>query len=121
MFLVVFLSMGIKGFIYGQLFSVLSIFIFLYVFLYIKYKPLFIFLELKSSWHWLTFNSRMFLGVIGQQFDRYMLGYIGNLSGTGIYDIGLKIANVGNSLNYFKKPGFLSEGLQKFFSMIKRL
>ena len=117
LFLVVSLSMGIKGFVYGQLFSVLSIFIFLYVYLYVKYKPLFIFLELKKALGLgLPLTPRMFLGVIGQQFDRYMLGYIGNLSGTGIYDIGLKIANVGNSFSTTLKQVFSPTVYKSLFS-----
>ena len=45
-----------------------------------------------------------------------MLGYIGNLSGAGIYDIGLKIANVGNTFSTTLKQVFSPKVYQNLFS-----
>ena len=79
-------------------------------------KPSFSYEELKKALK-LSFplTPRTFFWVIGSQFDRYMLGYIGNLSGAGIYDIGLKIANVGNTFFNNTKTSFFSKGLSKPF------
>ena len=114
---VVNLSYGIDGFILGQILSVGSIFLSLYGYLFFVKKPSFSYEELKKALK-LSFplTPRTFFWVIGSQFDRYMLGYIGNLSGAGIYDIGLKIANVGNTFSTTLKQVFSPKVYQNLFS-----
>ena len=39
-------------------------------------------------------TPRVFIGVLNNQFDRYMISLLDTISATGIYDLGQKISNL---------------------------
>ena len=95
LFLVTYLRIGIIGLVLGQLlagivsFSLLS-------FIFIKSKPVTFNLvgfknSLKIS---LPLTPRIFFGVIGNQFDKYLIGLLNTVGGVGIFSLGQKIANI---------------------------
>lgn len=92
--LVVEFSMGIYGFILGQLICAILIFTTIFCYLFFPYYNRFeldlLFSHLKLS---LPLTPRFFFGVINSQFDRYMLSLMWTVGGVGLYDIGQKIAN----------------------------
>ena len=47
--------------------------------------------SLKLSW---PLTPRIFFGIIGNQFDKYMIGLLNTVGGVGVYNIGQKVANV---------------------------
>ncbi len=95
LFMVVYLRMGVIGLILGQLLATLTIFIVLF-FKFLRQYPF------SNGWSLLKdslklglpLTPRVFLGVIGNQFDKYMIGLISTVGGVGIYSIGQKIAYV---------------------------
>jgi len=93
LFLVVYLRTGIIGIVWGQLFASLTIFLIL-GFNFLKIYPVrFNWGILKESLK-LSFplTPKIFLGVIGNQFDKYMIGLLATVGGVGIYSIGQKVA-----------------------------
>ncbi len=94
LFFVAYQRIGVIGLVYAQLFSGVIIFIVLSYKFITTLKPSFsktIFIEsLKISY---PLTPRIFLGVIGTQFDKYMIGLLATMSGVGIYSIGQKISN----------------------------
>jgi len=42
----------------------------------------------------LPLTPRIFFGIIGKQFDKYMIGLLNTVAGVGIYNIGMKISNI---------------------------
>ncbi len=95
LFLVVYLHTGIIGIVWGQLCA--SLIIFLVVgFNFMKLYPV------RFNWDILKdslklsvpLTPKIFLGVIGNQFDKYMIGLLTTVSGVGIYSIGQKVAAV---------------------------
>ncbi len=93
--LIVYFKVGVLSLPYGQLISSLIIFSLL-TYRFLKTHP-FIFDwkilkdSLKISY---PLTPRIFMGVIGNQFDKYLLGLINSIGGVGIYSIGQKIANI---------------------------
>lgn len=92
---IVLMRIGVLGIPYGQLIASLIVFLLLTQ-RFLRTHP-FTFDKtilrdaLKISY---PLTPRLFLGVIGSQFDKYMIGLISTLGGVGIYSIGQKIANV---------------------------
>lgn len=93
LFLVAYLRIGVIGIIYAYLcsgaimFSILS-----YRFikdLGISFNKKVLFDSLRISY---PLTPRIFLGVIGTQFDKYMIGLLASVGGVGIYSIGQKIS-----------------------------
>ncbi len=93
--LVVWIKVGVIGLVWGQLLAsvaVLSALVF-------KFRKI-----LPFSFNWpileeslkLSFplTPRIFFGIIGNQFDKYMIGLLATLGGVGTYSIGQKVANV---------------------------
>ncbi|MDO8282168.1 MAG: oligosaccharide flippase family protein [Thermodesulfovibrionia bacterium] len=92
--MVVYLRIGVIGLIWGQLVASLIIFGILSV-NFIKLYPLAFDREglrasLKLSY---PLTPRIFMGVIGSQFDKYMIGLMATIGGVGVYSIGQKVAN----------------------------
>lgn len=95
LFMVVYLRIGIIGLIWGQLFSGLAIFLII-SYSFIKIVPVsFSRNALKESLKLsLPLTPRIFFGIIGNQFDKYMIGLLNTVGGVGIYSIGQKTANI---------------------------
>ena len=93
-FLVAYLRIGVIGLVYAQLCSGAIIFSVLSYKFTTTLKPSFsksIFIEsLKISY---PLTPRIFLGVIGTQFDKYMIGLLATVGGVGIYSIGQRVSN----------------------------
>ncbi|NBU81562.1 MAG: hypothetical protein EBS55_07940 [Flavobacteriaceae bacterium] len=95
LFFVVYIKSGILGLFLGQLIAGLLIFILL-VYKFIRMLPFaFSVALLKDSLILsLPLTSRIFFGIIGTQFDKYMIGLLNTVGGVGVYNLGQKIANV---------------------------
>jgi O-antigen/teichoic acid export membrane protein len=95
LFMVAYLRIGVIGLVWGQLlasfviFSVLSCRFFNSLPVSFNQKALKDSLKLS-----LPLTPRIFFGVIGNQFDKYMIGLLNTVGGVGIYSIGQKISNV---------------------------
>lgn len=95
LFLVVYLRIGIIGLVWGHLLASIIVFSLL-TFKFTRTLPVtFDFGALKNSFK-LSFplTPRIFFGIIGSQFDKYMIGLLNTVGGVGIYNIGQKIANI---------------------------
>lgn len=95
LFMVAYLRIGVIGLIWGQLLASCIIFSIL-SFRFIRFLPVSFDREalrdsLKIS---LPLTPRIFFGVIGNQFDKYMIGLLNTVGGVGVYNIGQKVANV---------------------------
>ncbi len=85
-------KMGIVGLALGQFLASAIVFILL-IRKFLKEMPFQINFKLvpnlmKIS---LPMTPRIFFGVFGNQFDKYMLGLIGSMNGVGIYNLGQRI------------------------------
>jgi len=86
---------GVIGLVWGQLIASLVIFSVLSL-KFLKLHPI------EFNWSALRnslmisypLTPRIFLGVIGNQFDKYMIGLMNNVGGVGVYSIGQKISNI---------------------------
>lgn len=92
-FLVAYLRIGVYGLVLGQLASSLIIFILL-AYSFLKLHPVSFNWSLLMDSLKLSFplTPKIFFGIIGSQFDKYMIGLMGTIGGVGIYSIGQKIA-----------------------------
>lgn len=92
--LVAWLRIGVIGLIWGQLAASSLITVILTV-RFVRTLPVtFNRAALRDSLRIsLPLTPRIFFGVIGTQFDKYMLGLLNTLGGAGIYNIAQKIAN----------------------------
>ncbi|MDX9713890.1 MAG: oligosaccharide flippase family protein [Dissulfurispiraceae bacterium] len=93
-YMVVFMRIGIIGLVWGQLLASLIIFILL-SFKISKTMPVCFDKNalkdsLQLSW---PLTPRIFFGIIGSQFDKYMIGLLNTVGGVGVYSIGQKVAN----------------------------
>ncbi len=95
LFFVTYLKIGVSGLIFGQLIAssiILSILFYKfltrmpYAFSYVMLRE-----SLKLS---LPLTSKIFFGVLGTHFDKYLINLLGSLGGVGIYSLGQKIANI---------------------------
>ena len=91
----IFLDMGISALIVGQLLSNFIVLLLL-LFFYLKDNKFllnksFLIPALKISF---PLTPKIFFGIIGSQFDKYMLGMLNSVGGVGIYNVGHKLANV---------------------------
>jgi O-antigen/teichoic acid export membrane protein len=95
LFLVVYLRVGVIGLVWGQLFGSLFVFSVLVV----KFVKLF---PVSFNWPILKeslklsypLTPRIFFGVIGNQFDKYMIRLLASVGGVGIYSIGQNVASL---------------------------
>jgi len=88
-------EMGVAGLLWGQLLASAIVFLLLSI-RFLRKLPFNIdFTLLKSSLKLsIPLTPRIFFGVIGNQFDKYMIGLLNTVGGVGIYNLGQKIANV---------------------------
>ncbi len=95
LFMVAYLRIGVIGLIWGQLLASVIIFSIL-SFRFVRFLPVsFDRKALKDSLKLsLPLTPRIFFGVIGNQFDKYMIGLLNTVGGVGVYNIGQKVANV---------------------------
>jgi O-antigen/teichoic acid export membrane protein len=94
-FLVAYLRIGVIGLIYAQLFSGATIFGSLsYKFTTSLPFSLNMPILTKSLQIAYPLTPRIFLGVIGTQFDKYMIGLLASVGGVGIYSIGQRISYI---------------------------
>lgn len=95
LFFVVYLKSGVLGLLLGQLIAGSIIFLLL-VYKFIRMLPfVFSVALLKDSLRLsLPLTSRIFFGIIGTQFDKYMIGLLNTVGGVGVYNLGQKIANI---------------------------
>lgn len=90
---VVYLRIGVIGLVYGQLLAGLVVFCALAL-RFLRLLPI--------SFNWLVLRDslklsypltpRIFLGVIGNQFDKYMIGLMATVGGVGVYSIGQNVS-----------------------------
>jgi len=95
LFLVAYLRIGVIGLVYAQLCSGATVFSML------SYRFI---ASLSLSLSKAIFNEslriaypltpRIFLGVIGTQFDKYMIGLLASVGGVGIYSIGQRVSYI---------------------------
>jgi O-antigen/teichoic acid export membrane protein len=95
MILVIYFDLGINGILLGQLIGAALVLILLLI-RFSKLLPMGLNINLikeclKIS---LPLTPRIFVGVIGTQFDKYLLSLLGSLGGVGLYNLGQKIAYV---------------------------
>ncbi|MFA5906251.1 MAG: oligosaccharide flippase family protein [Desulfobacula sp.] len=95
LFMVVYLRIGVIGLIWGQLLASCIIFSILSL-RFVRFLPFSLDWEsLKDSLKLsVPLTPRIFFGVIGNQFDKYMIGLLSTIGGVGIYNIGQKVANI---------------------------
>lgn len=93
--LVVYLNMGISGLIIGQLIGAILVLLLLLI----RFSKVLPFgwnrkMMMKCFAISLPLTPKIFFGVIGAQFDKYLIGLLGSLGGVGLYNLGQKIAYV---------------------------
>ena len=95
LFMVVYLRIGVIGLVWGQLLASLIIF-FILSLRFIRFLPIsFDRKALRNSLRIsLPLTPRIFFGVIGNQFDKYMIRLLNTVGGVGVYNIGQKLAYV---------------------------
>lgn len=94
-YFIIYLKTGIVGMVSSQFIASGIIFLVLTRTFIIKYKFSFNIKLLKESFRIsLPLTPRLFFGIIGSQFDKYILGLMTNLGGVGIYSIAQKISTV---------------------------
>ena len=93
--LIYFFNSGVTGLVLGQLIGASIVFFLLTVkfFSFFSFQPNLSLLKscLNIS---LPLTPRIFFGVIGNQFDKYMINLLGSLGGVGVYNLGQKISYV---------------------------
>jgi O-antigen/teichoic acid export membrane protein len=95
LFFVAVLDYGILGIIYSQLWAGTFVLVILIVLFTREYKPALSFDVFKESIKIsYPLTPRIFIGVIGTQFDKYMINLLGSLGGTGIYSLGKKLSDM---------------------------
>jgi len=95
LFLVAYLRIGVIGLIYAQLCSGATIFGVL-SYRFIASLPFYLSMPILRNSLQIAYplTPRIFLGVIGTQFDKYMIGLLASVGGVGIYSIGQRISYV---------------------------
>lgn len=95
LFMVAYLRIGIIGLVWGQLLASFIIFTILSIKFARSLPVSFDGKALKDSLKLsLPLTPRIFFGIIGSQFDKYMIGLLNTVGGVGIYNIGQKVANI---------------------------
>lgn len=90
-----YLGMGVSGLLWGQLLASAIVFLLLSIRFLRKLPFTLDFGLLKNSLRLsVPLTPRIFFGVIGNQFDKYMIGLLNTVGGVGVYNLGQKIANV---------------------------
>jgi O-antigen/teichoic acid export membrane protein len=95
LFFVVFMKSGVLGLLLGQLIAGSIIFLLL-IYKFIRMLPFVFSVSLLQDSLRLSIplTPRIFFGIIGSQFDKYMIGLLNTVGGVGVYNLGQKIANI---------------------------
>lgn len=95
LFFVVYLRLGVLGLIFGQLIAGSIVFVLL-AYKFARMLPfVFSMILLKDSLKLsIPLTPRIFFGIIGTQFDKYMIGLLNTVGGVGVFSLGQKIANI---------------------------
>lgn len=94
-FFVAYLKTGVVGLAYGQLLASLIVLTVLMVRFLGKLPFDFSWLILQESLKIsYPLTPRIFLGIVSNQFDKYVLGLLTSIGGVGVYSIGQKFANI---------------------------
>jgi O-antigen/teichoic acid export membrane protein len=95
LFLVVYMNVGVIGIVWGQFFARFLIFSILCT-KFVKLLPLNLNMSILKDSLKISFplTPSIFFKIVGNQFDKYMIGLLGTMGGVGIYSIGQKIANI---------------------------
>lgn len=90
---VVYFRIGVIGLVYGQLLAGLIVFSALLFRFFRLLPPDFNWRVLRDALK-LSYplTPRIFLGVVGSQFDKYVIGLMGTTGGVGVYSIGQNVA-----------------------------
>lgn len=90
-----YLGMGVSGLLWGQMLASAIVFVLLSI-RFLKRLPFSLDFKLLNTSLKLSLplTPRIFFGVIGNQFDKYMIGLLNTVGGVGVYNLGQKIANV---------------------------
>lgn len=117
LYFVAYLRIGVSGLIWGQLLSSLIIFFVLSI-KFLRMMPFSLdFLALKYSLKLsLPLTPKIFFGVIGTEFDKYMIGLIGTVGGVGIYNLGQKIGNISFTFMTAIQNVFAPQVYQRMFT-----
>ncbi len=95
LFFVTYLEIGVAGLIFGQLIASSIVLIVLFYKFLTRMPFAFSYDMLRESLKLsVPLTSRIFFGVLGNHFDKYLINLLGSLGGVGIYSLGQKIANV---------------------------
>lgn len=98
LFMVAYLRIGLLGLVWGQLSAGLIVFLDLSANFMRRHKAAFNIDMLKDSLKLsVPLTPKIFLGAIGGQFDKYLIGLLSSVGGVGVYSIGQKMANIGFS------------------------
>lgn len=95
MFLVIYMHMGFNGLLIGQLVGS-SLVMSMLLFRFLRSHPFGLSKELLKNCFTISLplTPRIFFGVIGTQFDKYLISLLGSLGGVGLYNLGQKLALV---------------------------
>ncbi|MDF5690837.1 lipopolysaccharide biosynthesis protein [Aquirufa aurantiipilula] len=95
MFLVIYLDMGIDGLLIGQLAGA-SLVLIILLFRFLSALPVGFSRQLLKNCFAISLplTPRIFFGVIGTQFDKYLISLLGSLGGVGLYNLGQKVSYV---------------------------
>jgi O-antigen/teichoic acid export membrane protein len=93
--LVVYLRIGVSGLMIAQLVASGIVFLFLTIY-FLKNIPFSIDINLfkKSLSISLPLTPRIFFGIIGAQFDKYILGIVASVEFVGIYSLAQRVAGI---------------------------
>jgi O-antigen/teichoic acid export membrane protein len=119
--LVVYLQSGVFGIVWGQLLASALIFSAL-VFRFLRRLPFSLSWPILKESLKLSFplTPRIFFGVIGNQFDKYMIGLLSSIGGVGIYSIGQKVANIVSTFMTAIQNVFAPQVYQRMFDSGER-
>ena len=118
LFLIAFLKVGVIGLPLGQFLASGVVFMALTI-RFISHVPFSVNLQgLKSSLKLsLPLTPRIFFGVIGNHFDKYMIGLLNTVGGVGIYNLGQKVANILFTFMTALQNVFSPQVYQRMFNM----
>jgi O-antigen/teichoic acid export membrane protein len=120
LFMVAYLKLGVIGLIWGPLIASALVFVVLSI-RFLRELPLVFNKQLlkESLKISLPLTPRIFFGVIGNQFDKYMIGLLSSVGGAGIYNLGQKIANIVFTFMTAVQNVFAPQVYKRMFEMDK--
>ena len=93
--LVAWMRAGVMGLVVGQLLASLTILAFLLIRFFRELRPAFDVGLLRDALKiGYPLVPRVVIGVIGKNFDKYLIGQMTSLGGVGLYSIGQRVANI---------------------------